>query len=61
MPRAPETHTYQLTVHYLGAQIELGDGAAGADMLVAIRSATIGSAVVSGTFGSRVTEDELGS
>ncbi len=43
-------HTYQLTVHYLGSQIELAEGAAGADMLSAIQSNTIASAVTTGTY-----------
>jgi hypothetical protein len=39
-----------LTVHFLDSQIEVGDGAAGADMLTAIDSATTSSAAVTGTF-----------
>ncbi|MEO5902050.1 MAG: YbhB/YbcL family Raf kinase inhibitor-like protein [Ilumatobacteraceae bacterium] len=50
-PPAGQTHTYELTIHFLGSQIELGDGAAGADMLLAINAATIARAVVTGTSG----------
>jgi len=39
-----------LTVHYLGDQIELGDGAQGTDLLAAIDAATIADAQVTGTF-----------
>ncbi|MFT3855823.1 MAG: YbhB/YbcL family Raf kinase inhibitor-like protein [Ilumatobacteraceae bacterium] len=49
-PPQSETHTYVITVHYLGSQIELGDGAAGEDMLLAIDAATLSSAQVTGTF-----------
>jgi Raf kinase inhibitor-like YbhB/YbcL family protein len=49
-PPKGETHTYQLTVHYLGLRIELADGAAGADMLAAIQSNTIATAVTTGTY-----------
>jgi Raf kinase inhibitor-like YbhB/YbcL family protein len=49
-PPAGETHTYVLTVHYLASQIELGDGATGADMVAAIDAATFQSAEVTGTF-----------
>ena len=52
-PPEGQTHTYVLTVHYLGDQIELGDGAQGADLLAAIDAATIADAQVTGTF-SRV-------
>ncbi|MCU1502971.1 MAG: hypothetical protein JWM12_2325 [Ilumatobacteraceae bacterium] len=52
-PPQGQTHTYELTVHFLGAQTELGDGAAGADMLVAIQSNTIASAVLTGTYTRR--------
>ncbi len=49
-PPQGQTHTYVLTVHFLDSQIELGDGAAGADMLTAIDAATLESAQVTGTF-----------
>jgi Raf kinase inhibitor-like YbhB/YbcL family protein len=49
-PPSGETHTYLLTVHYLSAQIELGDGAAGADMLLAINADTLASAQITGTY-----------
>jgi len=50
-PPSGQTHTYQLAIHFLGSQIELGDGAAGADMVLAINAATIARAVVTGTSG----------
>ena len=49
-PPQGDTHTYVLTVHFLDSQIEVGDGAAGADMLTAIDAATTSSAAVTGTF-----------
>jgi len=49
-PPQGETHTYVLAVHFLDSQIELGDGAAGADMLTAINAATTSSGEVTGTF-----------
>jgi Raf kinase inhibitor-like YbhB/YbcL family protein len=49
-PPAGTTHTYLITVHYLGQQLELGDGAAGVDMLTAIDASTLQSAEVTGTF-----------
>ncbi len=39
-----------VTVHFLGSQTELGDGAQGADLLAAIDAATIAEAQVTGTF-----------
>jgi len=49
-PPAGSTHTYVLTVHYLGEQSELADGDSGAEMLARIAAIEIGSAEVSGTF-----------
>jgi Raf kinase inhibitor-like YbhB/YbcL family protein len=49
-PPQSEVHTYRLTVHYLDAQVELGDGAAGADMVLAIQSNTTATAVITGTY-----------
>lgn len=49
-PPQPESHTYVITVHFLGSQIELGDGADGQDMLLAIDASTLSSAQVTGTF-----------
>ena len=44
------THTYVISVHYLADQLELGDGAAGADMAVAIDASTVRVAEVTGNF-----------
>jgi len=49
-PPAGTTHTYVITVHYLDATTELGDGATGAEVITAIATAEIASAEVSGTF-----------
>lgn len=49
-PPAGATHRYQFTVHFLAQQTELGDGAAGTDMLAAIEGATFASASVSATY-----------
>ncbi len=51
-PPKGETHTYVITVHYLGAQIEVGDSTPAADMRLAIDAATDATAQVSGTFKS---------
>lgn len=51
-PPAPESHTYVITVHFLDSQTELGDGAAGTDMMLAIEAATFDSAQVTGTFST---------
>lgn len=51
-PPAGETHTYVIAVHYLSAQVELGNGAAGADLRLAIEAATTATAQVTGTFKS---------
>lgn len=50
-PPAGQTHSYELAIHFLGSQIELGDGASGADMVLAINAVTIARAVVTGTSG----------
>jgi Raf kinase inhibitor-like YbhB/YbcL family protein len=49
-PPAGDTHTYEFTVHFLAQQTELGDGAAGADLIAAIEGATFASASVTGTY-----------
>jgi Raf kinase inhibitor-like YbhB/YbcL family protein len=49
-PPQGETHTYQVTVHFLGSQIELGDGALGTDMVLALQASTIASATITGTY-----------
>lgn len=49
-PPAGTTHTYLLTVHYMDSQLELGNGAFGGDMLIAIQSASLQTAQVEGTF-----------
>ena len=49
-PPPGQTHTYVITVHFLGSQIELGDGAAGADMFLAVDAATLSTARVTGTY-----------
>ena len=51
-PPSGETHTYLIMVHYLSAQIELGNGTPGADLGLAIDAATTASASVTGTFKS---------
>lgn len=43
-------HTYYITVHYLDQQIELADGVAGADLRLAVDTATAASAAVSGSY-----------
>lgn len=49
-PPAGSTHRYVLTVHYLGEESGLADGATGAEMLARIRATVIGTGEVSGTF-----------
>lgn len=49
-PPAGEVHTYEFTVHYLAQQTELGDGAAGADLIAAIEGSTFASASITGTY-----------
>jgi Raf kinase inhibitor-like YbhB/YbcL family protein len=49
-PPAGTTHTYRFTVHYLDQQLELGDGAVGGDLLLAIDGATFESVEVAGTY-----------
>lgn len=44
------SHRYEFTVHYLAQQTELGDGAAGADLLAAIDGATFALARLTGTY-----------
>lgn len=49
-PPAGSTHRYILTVHYLGDESGLVDGATGAEMLARIRATVIGTGEVSGSF-----------
>jgi len=49
-PPAGETHTYRITVHHLAQQLELGDGAEGSDLVLAIDAATVATAEVSGSY-----------
>ena len=49
-PPEGQTHTYVITVHFLDSDTELGDGADGADLLVAIDAATLTSTEVTGTY-----------
>jgi Raf kinase inhibitor-like YbhB/YbcL family protein len=49
-PPQGQPHTYVITVHFLDGDIELGNGAAGADLLLAINANTLASAEVTGTF-----------
>jgi Raf kinase inhibitor-like YbhB/YbcL family protein len=49
-PPPGETHRYRITVHYLSEQTELGNGAAGADLVTAIGAATLESASITGTY-----------
>ncbi len=49
-PPTGSEHGYRVTVHYLGQQIELGDGADGHDLLLAVDSASIAFAEVTGTY-----------
>ncbi len=49
-PPAGSAHTYVLTVHYLGSQTNLTDGAAAEELLDGISVAEIASAEVDGTF-----------
>lgn len=50
-PPGEPPHTYRLEIHALDQQIELGDGANGADLLAAIDFASIERAVILGTYG----------
>ncbi|MDP2292358.1 MAG: YbhB/YbcL family Raf kinase inhibitor-like protein [Actinomycetota bacterium] len=49
-PPAGSTHSYVITVHYLGAATGLDDGTPGADLMLAIESVQTASAEVAGTF-----------
>jgi Raf kinase inhibitor-like YbhB/YbcL family protein len=49
-PPAGSTHAYELTVHYLGARTELGDGAGRDEFSSGISAAEIASAKVTGSF-----------
>lgn len=44
------THTYRVTVWYLGQQTELGDGAPADDMLTSMRASAIASTDITGTY-----------
>lgn len=47
-PPSGQTHTYEITVHFLLQQTELADGGPGADLLAFIDGATLASASVTG-------------
>ncbi|MEZ5270795.1 MAG: YbhB/YbcL family Raf kinase inhibitor-like protein [Ilumatobacteraceae bacterium] len=49
-PPAGTTHTYRVTVHYLGQRSGLEDGEAGADMTTRIQAISVATAESSGTF-----------
>lgn len=49
-PPSGSTHTYAVTVHYLGEESGLADGAPGTDMIARIEETAIASAEVEGTF-----------
>ncbi len=49
-PPAGTTHTYVVTVHYLGQAVSLSDGAPGGELIDGISSVEIASAEVNGTF-----------
>lgn len=49
-PPAGSTHTYLLTVHYLGAETNLTDGVAADELLSGISVAELATAEVDGTF-----------
>ena len=54
-PPAGTTHSYTIEVHYLNQQLEVAEGEPGADMMLAIRSATFRSATVTGTAAAATT------
>ena len=49
-PPAGEEHRYLITVHYLGEASGLNDGDSGDDMVARLRTTSIASAEVTGTF-----------
>ena len=49
-PPQGQAHTYVITVHFMDGDVELGNGAEGADLLLAINANTLASAEVTGTF-----------
>jgi Raf kinase inhibitor-like YbhB/YbcL family protein len=49
-PPAGSTHSYLITVHYLGGALNLDDGTPGAEMIASIRRADLATAEVTGTF-----------
>lgn len=49
-PPAGETHRYQVTVYLLAQRTELGDGAAGADLLAAVQGSAFMTAQVTGVY-----------
>ena len=49
-PPSGTTHTYYVTVHFLDQQLDLADGVAGADLRLAIDTATAASTATSGTY-----------
>lgn len=48
-PPAGATHTYTIEVHFLSQQLEVAAAEPAAEMVLAIRSATVSSAITSGT------------
>lgn len=51
-PPAGETHTYEITVHFLLQQTELADGGPGADLLAFIDGAALSRASVTATYSA---------
>jgi Raf kinase inhibitor-like YbhB/YbcL family protein len=49
-PPTGETHTYRITVYYLGQQTELPTGSPGADLIASIEGAALASASITGTY-----------
>jgi Raf kinase inhibitor-like YbhB/YbcL family protein len=49
-PPVGETHRYQVTVYLLAQRTELGDGAAGADLLAAVQGSAFMTAQVTGVY-----------
>jgi Raf kinase inhibitor-like YbhB/YbcL family protein len=47
---AGQTHRYQITVYLLAQRTELGDGAAGADLLAAVQGSAFMTAQVTGVY-----------
>jgi phosphatidylethanolamine-binding protein (PEBP) family uncharacterized protein len=49
-PPVGETHRYQVTVYLLAQRTELGDGAAGADLLAAVQGSAFMTGQVTGVY-----------